>query len=236
MKLNIFRTTVNEGNFSKSKNLHPNLTPDQIDELIKLRIKKMNNDLGLNIQNSIILSEKNKEMKARTITPTTKKLKEGIAILKSKNSEVEVLVETSDEPVIVASAKDVCAVGLATIENINNNMIYEMIEGLIKETNCAPFEMTFYITPCPSQDNYILDNIDNLKAGMWKDTYKKEKNKYHLDIRYAIYNLLLKEIVDPHYIYFDQKDPVENEMYYSKLGNKPGKNLVCVVFNDEENL
>ena len=43
-----------------------------------------------------------------------------------------------------------------------------------------------------------------------------------------------KEIVDPNNIYFDSTDTTEDEKYFSDLGEKPGKNLVCVVYTDEE--
>ena len=57
-----------------------------------------------------------------------------------------------------------------------------------------------------------------------------------LDIRYAIYNQLLYEIVDPHYIYFDSKDTTENKNYYSNLADRPGVNLTCVVYTNEEDV
>ena len=69
---------------------------------------------------------------------------------------------------------------------------------------------------------------------IWKDTVTKKKRKHYLDIRYAIFNTLIKEIVDPNNIYFDSTDTIEDEKYFSNLGEKPGKNLVCAVYTDEE--
>ena len=95
--------------------------------------------------------------------------------------------------------------------------------------------MTFYITSCPSKDNYQLDSLEKLTdTYIWKDTYIKKRKKYYLDIRYAIYNQLLYEIVDPHYIYFDSKDTTENKNYYSYIAERPGVNLTCVVYTNEE--
>ena len=105
----------------------------------------------------------------------------------------------------------------------------------MKETDAPPFEMTFYIGACPSKENFILDSVEELTSPIWKDTYeKKKKNKYYLDIRYAIFNQLLKEIVDPNYIYFDSNDTTEEENYFSDISDKKGRHLECVVYTDEE--
>ena len=237
MKLNVVRTTIKDGNFTKEKKYYPNLSTKEIELLYETNIKRLLQKTGLDIKNYVILSEKNKELKSRTVTETTKKVKEQILILKGVTPNVAVLVETTDDPVIVASAKETCAIALGTIENINNNILHEMIETLIKETDAAPFEMTFYITGCPSQDNYKLESLDKLTDQyIWKDTYIKKRKKYYLDIRYAIYNQLLYEIVDPHYIYFDSKDTTENKNYYSNLADRPGVNLTCVVYTNEEDV
>ncbi len=237
MKLNVFSTTIKDGNFTKEKKYYPNLTTKEINLLYDANINRFLKKTGFPIKNYVVLSTKNKELKARTVTETTKKVKEQILILKGTTKDVAVLVETNDNPVIIASFNNTCAIALGTIENINNNIVHELIEALIKETNAAPFEMTFYITACPSKENYCLDSLDKLtELGIWKDTYLKKRGKYYLDIRYAIYNQLLYEIVDPHYIYFDSKDTTENLNYYSNLAERPGLNLTCVVYTDEEDV
>lgn len=237
MKLNVFRTTIKDGNFTKDKKYYPNLSKEEITLLYETNINRLLKKVGTNIENYVILSAKNKELKPRTITKTTKKIKEQIIILKSSTPSIAVLIETTDDPIIVASANGVCTIALGTIENINNNILHEMIEALIKETDAAPFEMTFYITSCPSQASYVLDNTQKLtNTAIWKDAYIKKQKKYYLDIRYAIYNQLLHEIVDPHYIYFDSKDSTENKNYYSDIAKRPGVNLTCVVYTDEETI
>lgn len=237
MKLSVLKTTIKDGNFTKEKKYYPNLNTEEINLLYETNISKFYKKAGLDIKNHVILSSKNKELKSRTVTKTTKNVKEKILILKDTNPNVAILVETTDDPVIVASANNTCVIALGTIENINNNILHEMIETLIKETDAAPFEITFYITACPSQDNYQLSSLDKLTdTYIWKDSYIKKRGKYYLDIRYAIYNQLLYEIVDPHYIYFDSKDPVTDFNYYSTIGSRPGTNLVCVVYTNEEDV
>ena len=117
--------------------------------------------------------------------------------------------------------------------NLNDDLLTLMVDTLMKETDAPPFEMTFYIGACPSQDNFILDSVDELTSPIWKDTYKKKKKKYYLDIRYAIFNQLIKEIVDPNFIYFDSNDTTESD-YFSDFTDKKGRHLECVVYTDEE--
>lgn len=237
MKLSVLRTTIKDGNFTKEKKYYPNLKREEINLLYETNITRFFQKAWLDIKNYVVLSSKNNILKSKTITESTKTVKEQILTLKSTTPNVAILVETTDDPVIVASANNTCVVALGTIENMNNNILHEMIEALIKETNAAPFEMTFYITSCPSQDNYKLSSLEQLTDNyIWKDTYIKKRGKYYLDIRYAIYNQLLYEIVDPHYIYFDSKDSTTNMNYYSVLAARPGTNLTCVVYTDEENV
>ncbi len=235
MKLNIFRTTIDDGNFTKEKNDYPNLSIQEINLLYQTKIDKFLQKTGFNINKYVILPAKNTKIKSINVTPKTKNVTASILILKENTQGIAVLVESTDDPVIIAKAANVCAVALGTIENLNNNIIHEIIETLIKETNAAPFEMTFYITSCPSKDNYILESKNELtNESIWKDSVIKKHKKYYLDIRYAIFNQLLYEIVDPNYIYFDSKDSTENKNYYSKFANRPGKNLTCVVYSNEE--
>ena len=147
-------------------------------------------------------------------------------------------METSDEPIIVAYATDdddkqIAVIGKASIENLNNDLIHDMTEILMKESNKATFEMKFYIGPCPSKENYIIDENLELDEKVFKKAVEKIDNKIHLDLRYAIFNQLYLEIVAPEEIYFDSNDTVEDKKYYSDLANKVGRHISCVVFTEE---
>lgn len=239
MKLNVFVSSQKDGIMSKEKIYFPNLTREEREILYETTLKRFFTKRNILFENVIILSEKNKEIKSRVVTQTTKKVKETILLLKDTTENLCVAAETSDYPVIIASAKkedghSVVAIALGTPENLNNNLLHETIESLIKETNAAPFEMTFYIGACPNQENFPVDINTLTNNYIWKDTILKKKRKYYLDIRYAIFNTLIKEIVDPNNIYFDSTDTTNDSNYFSNLGNKPGKNLVCVVYTNEE--
>lgn len=238
MKLNVFTSTTKDGIMSKDKRYFSSLTKNEIELLYKTTISRFLNKSNLTYESAVFLNDNNTKITSRVVTKEKKKYKDKILLLKSTNPNIPVLIETSDDPVIVATAslKDikVSAIALGTIENINNNILHEMVESLIKETNAAPFEMTFYITACPNKENYILKDINQLtNKAIWDKSYDKKKKQYYLDIRYAIFNTLIKEIVDPNYIYFDTKDTVTNPNLYSDYSNV-GKNLVCVVYTNEE--
>lgn len=239
MQLQVLKSTTKDGIMSSDKKYFPNLKESERKMLYESTLRRFLQKVNLSLENSITISDKNKEKTSRVVTKNIKKIKERIVILKSSTPNLAVLVETTDDPVIIASAKtedeiSVCAIALGTIENIDSNILHEMIETLIKETNAAPFEMTFYITACPSKESYILENIDRLtNNSIWKNTYEKKKKKYYLDIRYAIFNQLISEIVDPNNIYFDSTDTVENKNYYSNFAQKLGKNIVAVVYKEE---
>lgn len=240
MKLNVFVSSVKDGIMSNDKKFFPNLTKEERELLYETTLKRFFEKRNLKYEDVKILNEKNTTIKSRVITKEIKKTKEAIYILKDITKDLVVAVETSDYPVIIASAKDekdnrVSAISLGTIKNLNDGILHEMVESLIKETNAAPFEMTFYIGACPSKEKMIIEDPNVLtNSVMWKDAITKSKKKMYLDIRYAIFNVLIKEIVDPNFIYFDSIDTTEDSNYFSDLGNKPGKNLVCVVYQDEE--
>lgn len=239
MKLNVFVSSQKDGIMSNEKKFFPTLSAEERNLLYELTLKRFFAKKNIKSENVIILSNQNKEIKSRVVTPTTKKVKETILLLKDTNKNLCVAAETNDYPVIIASAKkedghSVVAIAIATIENLNNNLLHEVIESLIKETNAAPFEMTFYIGACPSKDKLSIDSGTLTNDYIWKDTVIKKKKKTFLDIRYAIFNTLIKEIVDPNNIYFDNTDPTTDSKYFSNIGDKPGKNLVCVVYTDEE--
>jgi len=177
-------------------------------------------------------------MKARTITENTKVIKEKILILKSTTPNIAVAVETIDEPIIVATVnldddKSVSAIALGSIDNLNDGLLYEMVESLMKETDAPPFEMTFYIGACPTKEEFVLENTDKLTSPIWKDVIEKKKKKYYLDIKYAIFNQLLSQIVDPNYIYFDTTSTVTNNKYFSNYKENKGKNIITVVYTNE---
>ena len=239
MKLNVFVSSQKDGIMSKEKKYFPNLSTEERELLYETTLTRFFKKRNINYENVIVLSDKNTEIKSRVVTPSTKKIKEAILILKDTTKELCIAAETNDYPVIIASAKNekgqsVSAIALGTIENLNNDLLHEIIESLIKETNAAPFEMTFYIGACPSKEKLVVDQSLLTNNYMWKDTVTKKKKNHYLDIRYAIFNTLIKEIVDPNNIYFDSTDTVTDDRYFSNIGEKPGKNLVCVVYTDEE--
>lgn len=239
MKLNVFVSSQKDGIMSKDKKYFPSLSVEEREYLYKTTLTRFFERRNIKYEDVIVLPEKNSEIKSRVVTRDTKKVKESILVLKDTTKKLTVAVETTDFPAIIATATkedghSVSAISLGTIENLNNDLLHEMIETLIKETNAAPFEMTFYIGACPSKEKFEVDQNLLTNNYIWKDTVTKKKKKNYLDIRYAIFNNLIKEIVDPNNIYFDSTDTTTDERYFSIIGNKPGKNLVCVVYTDEE--
>lgn len=238
MKLNVFVSSTKDGIMSNDKKYFPKLTKEERDLLYESTLTRFFSKRNIDRENVIIINDKNTKHSAHTATIENKKIKDKVVVLKDKTPNLVVAVETSDEPIIVASAKNeqnenTCVVAKASIKNLNEDLLTLMVDTLMKETDAPPFEMTFYIGACPSQDKFILDNVNELTSPIWKDTYKKKKNKYYLDIRYAIFNQLLKEIVDPNFIYFDSNDTTESD-YFSDFTDKKGKHLECVVYTDEE--
>ena len=238
MKLNVFVSSQRDGIMSKDKKYFPNLSTEERELLYKTTLTKFFERRDIKYEDILVLTEKNNVIKSRSAATVNEKSKEAIFILKD-NSNKCVAVETSDYPVIIATAntddgKSVSAIAQGTINNLNNDLLHEIIECLLKETNAAPFEMTFYIGACPSKEKLIVNPNLLTNSYIWKDTITKKKKNHYLDIRYAIFNTLIKEIVDPNNIYFDSTDTTEDEKYFSDLGNKPGKNLVCVVYTNEE--
>ena len=238
MKLNVFVSSQRDGIMSKDKKYFPNLSTEERELLYKTTLTKFFERRDIKYEDILVLTEKNNVIKSRSAAIVNEKSKEAIFILKD-NSNKCVAVETSDYPVIIATAntddgKSVSAIAQGTINNLNNDLLHEIIECLLKETNAAPFEMTFYIGACPSKEKLIVNPNLLTNSYIWKDTITKKKKNHYLDIRYAIFNTLIKEIVDPNNIYFDSTDTTDDEKYFSDLGNKPGKNLVCVVYTNEE--
>lgn len=239
MKLNVFKSTRQDGIMSKEKKYFKNLTTEERELLYEKTLERFFKKKNISLDNVIILPEQNNKISASVATPNKKKIKEAIILLKESTKDLVVAVETTDYPVIVATAKTVegksiCAIGLGTLENLNNNILHEIIESLIKATSAAPFEMTFYIGACASKDDLVVDESTLTHPMFTKKVLLKKDKKTYLDIRFAIFNELINEIVDPNYIYFDQTNPIEDENSYSTIANKIGKSLTCVVYQDEE--
>ena len=238
MKLNVFVSSTKDGIMSNDKKYFPKLTKEEREILYESTLSRFFSRRNISLEDVIIINDKNTKHSAHTVTKENKNLKDKVIILKDKTPNLVVAVETSDEPIIIASAKNeqgenTCVIAKASIKNLNEDLLTLMVDSLMKETDAPPFEMTFYIGACPSKENFVLDNIDELTSPIWKDTYEKKKKKYYLDLRYAIFNQLMKEIVDPNYIYFDSNDTTESD-YFSDFTDKKGKHLACVVYTNEE--
>lgn len=217
MKLSIFTSKKSDGNMENIDNINKYLS-------------RMN----LDGNNAIIMNDLNVKKSSHSVVVGNNKLKDRILILKENIKNIPVVVETDDDPIIVAYAEDddnkqIAVIAKASIDNLNTNLIHDMTEVLIKESNKATFEMKFFIGPCPSKDNYPVDKKLELNDKIFGKAVENNK----LDLRYAIFNQLYLEIVDPSCIYFDSNDTVEDD-YFSTIGKKPGKHISCVVFTDEE--
>lgn len=239
MKLNVFVSSQRDGIMSRDKKYFPNLSKEEREMLFATTVKRFVERRNISYENVKVLSERNTKIKSRTATNLLAKINEAILILKDTTKDICVAVETSDYPAIIATATtednhSVSAIALGNVENINNNLLHEMIECLIKETNAAPFEMTFYIGACPSKEELVVDPNLLTNSFIWKNTIAKKKKQTYLDLRYAIFNTLISEIVDPNNIYFDSTSTTTDDKYFSDIANKQGKNLVCVVYTDEE--
>lgn len=239
MKLNIFTSTTYDGSMTKDRKYYKKGTKEEIDTLYDLKVKRFLSKYNLSNEFAVTINDKNTKMSSRTVTRENTKYKEKILVLKENTPNVPVLVETNDDPIIVASAEDennkkVAVISLATIDNLKNNLIHEMTEVLMKETDKPTFEMTFYIGPCPSKENYIIEDKSIVDTKLFEKAIEVKDNKIYLDLRYAIFNELYLEIVDPNNIYFDSTDTTSSNKYYSILGNKPGKHISCVVFTEDE--
>ncbi len=238
MKLNIFHSVITDGIMSKDKKYFKDISKDDIEAMYYLKTKRFLQKYNLSNDDMIVMNSKNKKIATRVVTRNQKDYKEAVLMLKETTNNLPILVETDDDPVIVASAEDennkkVAVIGLATIENLKNGLIHEMTESLMKETDKATFEMTFYIGPCPNKENYIV-NKEEVNHKIFEKAIETKKNNTYLDIRYAIFNELYLEIVDPNNIYFDSTDTVTSDKYFSKLGKKEGKHVSCIVFTEEE--
>ena len=180
MKLNVFVSSTKDGIMSNDKKYFPKLTKEEREMLYESTLTRFFSKRNIDRENVIIINDKNTKHSAHTATKDNKNIKDKVVVLKDKTPNLVVAVETSDEPIIIASAKNeqnesTCVVAKASIKNLNEDLLTLMVDTLMKETDAPPFEMTFYIGACPSQDNFILDSVDELTSPIWKDTYKKKK-------------------------------------------------------------
>ncbi|MDO4996259.1 MAG: laccase domain-containing protein [Bacilli bacterium] len=238
MKLSIFTSTTSDGIMSNNKKYYPKLSKEEIEKVYNLNLSRFLSKYNLKVEDAVIMNDSNTKISSHTVTTNNKKYKDRILVLKESTKNIPILVETSDDPIIVAYATDdnnkqIAVIGKASIDNLNNDLIHDMTEILMKESNKATFEMKFYIGPCPSKENYIIDENLELDEKVFKKAVEKIDDKIHLDLRYAIFNQLYLEIVAPEEIYFDSNDTVEDKKYYSDLANKVGRHISCVVFTEE---
>ena len=235
MKLSIFKSTTKDGIFSEDKKYFPNLNHEEIKLLHETTISRFLNKC--NLKDKVLIINDKCTDKAKTITNKTQNNKSKLLVLKDTIKDTIIGVETEDDPVIVVSSEDekgrnASLVALLTLDNIKNNILTEIVDKMIIETNKAPFEMTFYIGACPSQKYYEIDKSDKDNE-LFKGAVISKRKKYYLDIRLVIFNILRNEIVDPNMMYFDSTDTVENYNYYSKYTTNRGKNLICIKYIDE---
>jgi len=235
MKLSVFNSTAKDGIMSKDEKYFPNLSYQDRTLLYNTTIDRFIKKY--NLTDKVIIINENSKEKPKILTNKTISTKAKIVVLKETIENTMIGVETEDDPVIVVTAKDekeksTSAIALLTLDNLENKILTEIIDTLIKETNKAPFEMTFYISACASQKYYEItkDKIENI---LFRKAVVKKKGKYYLDIRLAIFNQLISEIADPNRIYFDSTDTVENDEFYSKYKKKRGKNLLCIKYIPE---
>lgn len=218
-KLQIISSSIKDGIMSKEKKYFKSLTTEERQMLYQDTKKRFLNKLNLDITKEILV-------------------KNNIKVITSNNINIPVLTQVDDNPVLVASTtkNDIQTVAVTnlTLKRINDGIITKVIDELMTKTDAAPFEMTFYIGPCPAKEDYIIKDKPNyLDNSIWSKAITKEKDEFHLDLRYAIFQELVNNIVDPNYIYFDEKNTVTNKNLFSSIGNKEGKNLSVVVFTNE---
>lgn len=238
-KLNIIKSNIKDGIISKDINYFPNLKTEEINLLYETNLNKYLNKLNLSKQDIVLIDDDNIEegyliLKEGKVKNTTHK---EVIIMRSSLTNFLVGIKTNDYPIIVGTVeKDneiICGVCLGNLDNLNNEILDKLVGYLIMETGCAPFDITFYISSCPSKQKLIIEQEKYLKSRVIKTGIEKQKDGYHLDLRLAIFNELYNQIVEADHIYFDTENIEEKTNYFSEIGNRPGKNIIGVVFTDE---
>ena len=82
MKLNVFVSTQRDGIMSKDKKYFSNLSNEEREVLYEATLTKFFERRNIKFENVIVLTEKNTEIKSRTVTENMKKPKEAILLLK----------------------------------------------------------------------------------------------------------------------------------------------------------
>lgn len=240
MKLQIITSTIKDGIMSADRTYFPTLSKEDRTLLYENTITRFTHKIGVSKENLIVVEDSGEKITVGRASKNKLKMNNKIVLLKSTLKDFIIAVPTADDPVLIASApindkESISAIAKITIDNLNNNILHEIIEILIKETNKAPFEMTFYISACPFKENLKLNSEEKILSNpIFKKAITKNKKQYYFDIRYAIFDQLVAEIVDPNYIYFSEIDTVTDKNCFSTIGKKAGKQLVCVVYQDEE--
>ena len=194
-KLNIINSDVKDGIISKDKTYFPNLSEEDINNLYNYNLEKYLKKLNLTLDNAIIINDSNVEegyliLKSGKIKTSTSK---EVVIMRSSLKNFYIGVETSDFPVIIGTVKKdneiICGICLANLINLDNEILDKLVGYLIMETNCAPYDINFYISKTVGKDKLLIDK-KYINSRVLKDFINKEKNGYYLDIRLAIFNEL----------------------------------------------
>lgn len=237
-KLNIIKSTTKDGIMSIDKDFFPNLTIEERNLLYESTIERFLNKLNIKDKNFTIINEKNTEYGYKLIgkSPKNTTLKETV-VIKSTTKNYFVGVETADDPIIIATVnkddQEVCAISLGSVENIHNELLDKIVGYLINETGCTPFDISFYISACPNKENLIITDETLINSRVLKQGITKEKDGYHLDLRFAIVKDLDNQLVDPNKILLDPTNTIDDLNHYSKLAKRNGKHLIGVMFTDE---
>lgn len=238
-KLNIIKSSIKDGIMSEEKEFFPNLTEENIKLLYKNNLNKFLKKINLKEEDIVLIDDNNIEEGYLILKEGKKKnnTKKEVIIIRSSLPNFLVGVKTNDYPLIMGSVtikeETVCGVCLGNLENINNEILDKLVGYLIMETGCAPYDITFYISSCISKEKLIIDEQKYLTSRVLKMGIEKQKNGSHLDLRLAIFNELYSQIVEADHIYFDTDNIEDNFNYFSKIGNRNGKNIIGVVFNEE---
>ena len=121
MKLKVFVSSTKDGIMSKEKKYFPKLTEEERTILYENTLCRFFKKRNLDFKDLIIITEKNNLNASRIATKNNKKIKEMVVILKESTPNLTVAVETTDSPIIIASAKNregqnVCAISLEQLK------------------------------------------------------------------------------------------------------------------------
>lgn len=237
-KLNIITSFTKDGIMSNDRKYFKNLTKTERDLLYNKTLERFLQKINISTNKCIILNKDNNEYGYKLIGKNKKlNTKKEVIVMKSTTPNFFVGAETVDEPVIIASVtknrETVCAIGLGSLENLKNELLDKMVGYLINESGCTPFEITFYISATLKPENVIIKDKEFINSRVLKEGITKENDGYHLDIKLAIFKDLYNQLVDPKLIYFSSDNPITDNRYFTNVGNRAGKNIIGVFFQDE---